>query len=91
MKIEEQLDMWVDGNPQHNNDRNECTPDFSCCRGKDNMAPKHLRLEFAKAYREGDIRKTDQMLSDFLSGILSKECPDYSIRVSGFKYGGSSV
>jgi hypothetical protein len=36
MTPKEQLDLWVQGNSIHNLERNECTPDLSCCK-------RHLR------------------------------------------------
>lgn len=31
MTPNEQLALWVQGSSIHNLERNECTPDFSCC------------------------------------------------------------
>lgn len=32
MTAEDQVDLWVQGQSVHNPDRDECCPDFSCCR-----------------------------------------------------------
>ena len=31
MTREKQLSLWLKGQSVHNEERNECTPDFSCC------------------------------------------------------------
>lgn len=77
MKIEEQLDQWVMGNPIHNNERDECCPDFSCCNGS--MASEKERKRFAKAYYEGDEEVQFQMLIMFLSNAFK----DKNIHIVG--------
>jgi hypothetical protein len=77
MKIQDQLDQWVDGNPIHNDERDECCPDFSCCNG--NIVDKDVRERFVRAYREGDGETQDQMLMMFLGNAFS----DKDIYVAG--------
>lgn len=45
MRVEEQLKLWREGDPQHNKDRDECCPDFSCCR-PELLAPEEERIMF---------------------------------------------
>ena len=71
--VNKQLDEWVQGNPMHNFERNECCPDFSCCRGKDKISPQDVRERFAKAFYAGDTETVNQMLMMFLSGAISEE------------------
>ncbi len=69
MKPEEQIAEWVKGNPIHNQETDECCPDFSCCTGK--IAPKAVRERFAKAYYEKDEETQNEMLMMFLGNALS--------------------
>lgn len=64
MKVEKQLKEWVNGNPIHNAERDECCPDFSCCTGK--MAEQDVRDRFLKAYQEGDKTVMNLMLKMFI-------------------------
>ena len=77
MTIDEQLTEWVKGNPIHNDSRDECCPDFSCCNG--NIAPLDVRKRFAKAVREGDEETKMQMLMMFLGNAFS----DKNIYIAG--------
>lgn len=71
MKAEEQLKLWVDGNPMHNEERDECCPDFSCCSGS--ISPLAIRKKFAKAYRKNDEKVIYEMLTEFLGKCLENE------------------
>jgi len=71
MTSEKQLIEWVKGNPIHNDERDECCPDFSCCNGK--LAPPDVRERFAKAYHDNDEETTTQMLMMFLGSAFSNE------------------
>ena len=64
MEVNKQLDEWVKGNPVHNKERDECCPDFSCCRG--DIVEEDLRKRFAKAYYAGDKKTTNAILGMFL-------------------------
>ncbi len=68
---DQQLTEWVKGNSIHNKDRDECCPDFSCCR-PELLAPVHERKAFAKYYLSGDEKSANGMLMAFLSRVLSK-------------------
>ena len=78
MKISDQLDEWVKGNPIHNDGRDECCPDFSCCNGG-NMAPKNVRERFTKAYYDGNEELMNQMLMMFLGNAFA----DKNIYIAG--------
>ncbi len=79
MTQHEQLDEWVKGNPIHNDERDECCPDFSCCRK--GIAPPKVRERFARAFREDDEATTMQMLMMFLGGCL--EDIDVDVHIAG--------
>lgn len=72
MKVKEQVDEWVKGNPIHNDERDECCPDFSCCNGGV-MATRDVRERFSKAYHENDEETQMQMLGMFLGGAFERE------------------
>jgi len=65
MTVEEQLENWVNGVSLHNDDRDECCPDFSCCN-PDMHTPKEDRELFVKAYRSGNEEVVHKMLIYFL-------------------------
>lgn len=74
MTPNQQLQLWVDGKPVHNNNRyingikmngGECCPDFSCCY-PELLAPTDVRQQFAKA---SEIERNG-MLMDFLTKLL---------------------
>ena len=48
MTSDEQLAAWLEGNSFHNNDRDECCPDFSCC-DPELLADKKTRQAFVNA------------------------------------------
>jgi hypothetical protein len=62
--IAEQLAAWVAGKPVHNVIRDECCPDFSCCR-PDLLWPEQQRKLFAS---RPDLQ--EQMLFMSLSAAL---------------------
>jgi hypothetical protein len=61
--MNKQLEQWLAGNPIHDA---ECVPDFSCCRGKENIAPLSERERFCKAVSDGDDQTRFEMLGMFL-------------------------
>lgn len=65
----EQLDAWVDGKPHHNNERDECCPDFSCCQ-PDLLAPEPARRAFRDAVVAGNENVYTAMLGQFLGGLV---------------------
>ena len=70
MNHKEQLEEWVNGNPIHNKEIDECCPDFSCCNGK--IAPIEERLRFKKAFDENDEKTKIMMLIMFMRNSLSE-------------------
>lgn len=79
--MNEQLEQWLAGNPVHGE---QCCPDFSCCRGKDTMAPLVQRERFVKAVREGDEKTKFEMLGMFLGAAMS----GHDVYVAGVDTGG---
>jgi len=67
MTTDEQLEEWVKGNPIHNNERNECCPDFSCCC-PDLLADERTRKEFAAA---GDEKRMAMLMMFLSAGFAS--------------------
>jgi len=70
MGIKEQLEKWVAGEPIHNQERDECCPDFSCCNG--HIAPISERKRFLQAYQENDKETMHKMLVMFLGKAFSE-------------------
>lgn len=68
----DQLEKWVRGESIHNAERDECCPDFSCCKPA-SLAPQDEREAFAKAVTEGDEKKQHLMLMGFLGRALISE------------------
>jgi hypothetical protein len=84
--IKHQLSEWLKGNPIHNDVRDECCPDFSCCTGE--IAPLDVRQRYIKAVEVGDEGTRIQMLMMFLENsfgnsdvhiVGGEECPTDSI------------
>jgi len=65
MSVDEQLKRWVDGESVHNSTRDECTPDFSCCKPQ-LLAPKEIRMKFLNANQA----ERSAMLAGFLGVLL---------------------
>ena len=68
MTSEEQLDRWVAGESVHNDERDECCPDFPCCK-VELLAPREEREKFRGASE--DVRAA--MLTVFLGRMLAAE------------------
>lgn len=75
---EVQLERWVAGESLCPNTRNECCPDFSCCR-PELLAPKVEREAFAAAHG----RTREHMLGGFLSEAISTYKPDAKVHIAG--------
>ena len=65
MTSDEQLEQWCNGVSLHNNERDECCPDFSCCNPA-NAAPMEQRILFRD---RPELR--DAMLIGFLVAALA--------------------
>ncbi len=87
MNSKEQLRRWVKGESVHNKETNECTPDLSCCRGLDWLAPETERKAFLDAYLDGDRAACKALSSKFIKSILNAEFPDLDIQFDGFDWG----
>lgn len=72
MKPVEQLNLWVEGKSVHNDERDECCPDFSCCHKQVNT-PKAVKEVFRNAYLKGNHTVTNRMLMEFLGNAFSSE------------------
>lgn len=68
--MSEQLEKWLNGEPVH---AEQCCPDFSCCRGKDKIAPREQRERFIKAVKDGDRATEMEMLGMFLGNAMAEE------------------
>lgn len=79
---EQQLCDWVDGNPQHRHDTDECCPDFSCCH-PDIDTPREVRERFAEAYRCGDEQTQHTMLMMFLGEALARYDTSHKVYIAG--------
>lgn len=78
MTVEEQLAAWLEGNSFHNNDRDECCPDFSCC-DPELLADKKTRQAFVNA----DEALRWSFLAMFLGKMLKKEKKSSRIYIAG--------
>lgn len=72
MTPNEQVQLWVGGTSVHNAERDECCPDFSCCRPK-LLASEEERQKFYKAHHAGDSKTTNNMLAVFLGKLISSD------------------
>ncbi len=77
MTPEEQLEQWVKGISVHNPTRDECCPDFSCCR-PNLMAPEEQRRRFAE-----HPEQRGAMLGMFLGAMLADSKLDDRAQVVG--------
>lgn len=66
-----QLCLWVDGISYHNPVRDECCPDFSCCKPSF-LAEKELRVRFQQAWENDEQEVMHQLLLMFLERAKSK-------------------
>lgn len=80
MTIREQLELWVEGNSVHNPDRDECTPDFSCC-DPELRAPLKERVLFWEAYKRNDTSIMEALLFKFLNAGVKRWAPEKNIEV----------
>lgn len=72
MTSDEQLQEWLKGNSIHNDTRNECCPDFSCCK-PELLASEDERNQFVEAHKKGDGSTTDKILAMFLVRLIENE------------------
>ncbi len=67
MTTDEQLASWLEGKSIHNDTRDECCPDFSCCQS-DLLVDRQTRQAFVDA----DDETRFGMLGMFLGACISK-------------------
>jgi hypothetical protein len=77
MTPNEQLDFWIKGINIHNDERDECCPDFSCCQKKNHWSIE-MRELFSKKYREEGEEAILPMLMMALGGL---DFEDESIKI----------
>ena len=80
MTPEEQMREWVKGNPIHNEEFDECCPDFSCCTGR--ISPVEVRERFLKAWEDKDQDTIYEMLGMFLVDMVQNET-DCEVELAG--------
>lgn len=80
MKLIEQITEWVKGESIHNDERDECTPDFSCCV-PEIKANKETRLKFAVALVEEDEKTKNEMLMFFLRKLTVNKKVSSKVRI----------
>ena len=73
-----QLSEWLKGNPVHNDEQDECCPDFSCCQ-PELLADQKTRQAFADADEE--LRMT--MLGMFLGAAIAAMEADPKVYLAG--------
>jgi hypothetical protein len=78
----EQTRLWVEGTSVHNNERDECCPDFSCCR-PELLAPLEVRKLFYKVELEGNTKVMDRLLGEFLSNLISVSGSGKKVHIVG--------
>ena len=71
MECREQLEKWVAGESIHNNERDECCPDFSCC-DPELLAPREIREKVLAAYNAKDQSTMHAILGMFLTALIKK-------------------
>jgi len=67
MTTDEQLALWLSGEPTCPNDRKECCPDFSCCC-PELLADEDVRQRFIAAEEE----ERHALLMGFLGAAMAK-------------------
>ena len=70
MTPEEQMMKWLEGNSIHDMERDECCPDFSCCK-PELQADEATRRQFVE---RPELRV--QMLGFFLTAMLANASKD---------------
>lgn len=60
----EQLKLWMEGTSLHNDETDECCPDFSCC-APELQAPDEERTAFCAAWSAGDVAGMERLLGVF--------------------------
>ena len=84
MKPIDQLLKWVQGESIHNDERDECCPDFSCCNSEMNTT-KEVREQFIEAFLNDDKEQQHRLLMMFLgqSFTCNPETKDKKVHITG--------
>lgn len=72
-----QLCEWVKGTPIHNNEDDECCPDFSCCNGG-----KMVDLDSRKAFYIAVKESNETLKMEMLMIFLGNSFKDYNLYVT---------
>lgn len=72
MTSDEQLERWLEGDPVHNEGRDECCPDFSCCR-PDLLVEREVREAFMQAHKSGNELLKHNLCMMFLTVMVGNE------------------
>lgn len=75
MTVDEQLEKWVNGESIHNDERDECCPDFSCC-DPNLLTSEEERRKFYESNEEIRLKMLHIFFARFLS---SMECENIYI------------
>ena len=78
MKAEGQLAEWLKGNPIHNDKRDECCPDFSCCQ-PELLVDQRTRQAFVDA----DEALRMSMLGIFLASAIALAARGKEVYIAG--------
>ena len=78
MTADKQLAEWVKGNSIHNDTRDECCPDFSCCQ-PELLADEATRTAFEAANDEDRM----QFLGMFLGAGMAAMMPEKKVYIAG--------
>ncbi len=78
MTIDEQVASWVQGQSLHNDDRDECCPDFSCCE-PGLLAPTEER----ESFKDADEKERGVMLMTFLGRLIARQCAQGDVHIAG--------
>lgn len=85
----EQISDWLAGKPWHNHLRNECCPDFSCCK-PELLAPLHERKAFCRLDEDGRLAMLQVFLERALNLAASESGKDAETCVIGIEPKGSA-
>ena len=75
---DEQLRRWVGGESVHNDQRDECCPDFSCC-----VPELKADAETRKAFADAPEDRRIEYLGMFLGAAIARHT-DKNVHVAGF-------
>jgi len=64
-----QLALWVEGQSVHDDEHEQCCPDFSCCKPH-LQAPKDERWAFLVAHMTEDYETCDRLTIGFLERAM---------------------